>query len=612
MDFLFGQINIQIYYIYLNGRLNGCRTKLIQSLSCFQAAKTFNIGDELKSRLDVGQGENMRNRICILALLTVAICLGTAVLAYGVQQCVISDKAEAGQLCDAYGEQLGTVRLPFVCNNEALPHAIRGLALLHHMTYVGAQKEFAKVAKLDPDSPVGYWGQAMVIIHPLWSDPPNEEEFNQGKAFVAEARKRVGNSAKAKAFVEAVGAYFDEGMNSNEQTNLEAFRTGWQSVHEQFPNDVEATSFYALAHMATAAPSDKSYEKQKEAIAILKPVLEEIPDHPGAHHYTIHASDYPPLASQALSVARSYGQIAPTVPHALHMPTHIFTRRGLWSDSISMNKRSAAAAAKHPAGEKISLHYLHALDYLAYAYLQRSEDSKAKEVENTMNSLSTKLQPHVASAYTLAAVPARIALERQQWGEAAALEARKPESFPWDSFPAMEAIIYYARALGAARSGDGKTARVALAKMQMLQDQAAKSSAYWAKQVEIQRLSAAAWLEYEEGRKKEGLSLMHEAATLEDTTEKHPVTPGEVLPARELYADMLLADGQYKEAEVAYRVALKRSPNRFNSLYGAGRAAELGGDNQAAASYYKQLVKMVGSSADRAQVKNAKAFLKNN
>jgi tetratricopeptide (TPR) repeat protein len=308
-------------------------------------------------------------------------------------------------------------------------------------------------------------------------------------------------------------------------------------------------------------------------------------------------------------VARSYGEIAPEIPHALHMPSHIFTRLGLWQESIVMNQRSAAAALEHPAGEKISLHYPHALDYLAYAYLQRAEDAKAKDVLNTVKSIEGTIQAHVATAYTFAAVPARFALERQQWAEAAALEPRAPSTYGWNTFPAMEAITHFARALGAARSGKAPVARQALDTLTALHQQAAETSAYWAKQIEIQRLAAQAWLTYQEGKPEEALHTMRQAAEMEAATEKHPVTPGEILPARELLADMLLARGIYEEAQTQYLAALERSPNRFNSLYGAGRAAELGGDGDKAALYYRKLVEVTAADAKRERLQQAKTFL---
>lgn len=275
-----------------------------------------------------------------------------------------------------------------------------------------------------------------------------------------------------------------------------------------------------------------------------------------------------------------------------------------------MNKRSAVAALKHPAGDAISLHYLHALDYLAYAYLQRIEYQKAKQVLETLEALKGPLQPHTASAYTLAVVPARLALERQEWVDAASLDPRTPSSYPWDKYPAMEAITHFARALGAARSGNGQVSRQALDKLVVLRDRTAETSAYWAKQVEIQRLSAMAWLDYEEGRQEMALDTMRRAAQLETSTEKHPVTPGEVLPARELLADMLLHMGRYKDAQAEYEAALERSANRFNSLYGAGRAAELAGDKKEARVYYQKLFDLAShADTERPQLQHARRFI---
>ena len=452
----------------------------------------------------------------------------------------------------------------------------------------------------------------MTFIHPLWSDPPSAANFQRGQALVNEAKTRGQKTDRERAYIAAVEAYYAQGWNRSEEANLASFEEGWQRVYEQFPEDLEAACFYALAHMATADQADKSYAKQKRAAGIAQQVLARIPDHPGAHHYIIHAYDYPLLAEAALQTAHSYGEIAPQVPHALHMPSHIFTRLGLWQESIAMNQRSAAAALQHPADDRVSLHYLHALDYLAYAYLQRAEDGKAKEVLNTLKTLEGPFQAQLATPYTFAAVPARFALERQQWAEAASLEPKTPSDYPWDQFPAMEAITHFARALGAARSGNGQAAREALDKLAALHDQATETSAYWAKQVEIQRLSAKAWLAYQEGKQEEALNTMRRAAEMEAATEKHPVTPGEVLPARELLADMLLEIGRHQDAQTQYLAALERSPNRFNSLYGAGRAAELGGNDTKAALYYQKLVEVTATETERERLQQARTFLADN
>jgi len=524
---------------------------------------------------------------------------------------LFSPVAEASKIqMDTYGDQLGTVQFPMSCSDEAKPLVERGVALLHHMTYDGAKAAFIAATQTDPDCAMGYWGQAMTYIHPLWSDAPSKEGFERGRALVTEAKTRGQKTDRENAYIAAVGAYYEQGWNKIETANLKSFEAGWENVYRRFPQDIEAASLYALAHMATASHADKTYTKQKQAGAIAEKVLAQVSDHPGAHHYVIHAYDYPPLASKALNAAHSYGKIAPAIPHALHMPTHIFTRIGLWQESIIMNKRSAAAALNHPAGSEVSLHYPHALDYLVYAYLQQADDNKARQVMEDLSNPDGSFQTHIAASYSFTAIPARYALERQQWSEAAVLEPRLPNNYPIEKFPAMEAITYFARALGAARSGNVKMAKLALAKLTALHNKAEKTSAYWAKQIEIQRLSATAWIMYQEGRKNEALKIMQKAAELESSTEKHPVTPGEILPARELLADMLLDMGRYREAQTEYETALKRSPNRFNSLYGAGLAAELGNNISRAVLYYKKIVKITETvKTDREQLKHAKLYL---
>jgi tetratricopeptide (TPR) repeat protein len=525
-----------------------------------------------------------------------------------------SPEAEASEIQkDTYGDQLGTVQFPMSCNDAAKPQVERGVALLHHMTYEGARAAFAAATRTDPDCAMGYWGQAMTYIHPLWSDAPSKEDFERGQALVGEAIVHGQKTDRENAYIAAVGVYYEQGWNKNETTNLQSFEAEWEKVYRRFPEDIEAACFYALAHMATASPGDKTYTKQKQAGTIAEKVLAQVSDHPGAHHYMIHAYDYPSLAPKALNVAHSYGEIAPNIPHALHMPTHIFTRVGLWQESIIMNKRSAAAALKHPAGSEVSLHYPHALDYLVYAYLQQADDHKARQVMEELLIPDGSFQTHIAASYTFTAIPARFALERQQWAEAAVLEPRLPNNYPIENFPAMEAITYFARALGAARSGNVKMANQALEKLTALHKKAEKTSAYWAKQVEIQRLSAVAWIMYQEGRIKEALNVMQKAAELESSTEKHPVTPGEILPARELLADMLLDMRRYREALTEYETALKRSPNRFNSLYGAGLAAELGNDKSRAVLYYKKIIEITESAkTDRERLKHAKLYLSQN
>jgi hypothetical protein len=296
---------------------------------------------------------------------------GLMLLSLSIIFLLLSANAFSAQSPDDYGDRLGTVKFEVSCNLEAQRLMARGLALTHHMTYSGARRVFEAAAQADGNCAMAYWGQAMSLIHPLWSDAPSEEVFKKGQALLKEARARGPKTEREKAYIAAVEAYFAVGKQKNEKPNLVAFEKGWAEVHRRFPDDLEAASFYALSHMAIADPSDKTYAKQKKAAEIAQMVKKKIPDHPGAHHYIIHAYDYPPLAILALPTARNYGNIAPAVPHALHMPSHIFTRLGYWPESITMNLRSAAAALKHPARGMVSLHYVHAMDYMAYAHLQR-------------------------------------------------------------------------------------------------------------------------------------------------------------------------------------------------------------------------------------------------
>jgi tetratricopeptide (TPR) repeat protein len=533
-------------------------------------------------------------------------CLG-GVLCSGLLQ-PLPAGAQAGS--DPYGGQLGTVQWPTSCASAVQPQLERGLALLHHMTYRGARTTFEAVAVQDPDCAMAYWGQSMTHIHPLWSDPPSEESFQQGLRMAEKAAQQPGLTDRERAMVAAVQRYWAVGRSSDERPNLEAFAEGWNQALQKYPGDSEIRSFAALAVLSTADPGDKSYRIQRQASAIAALVLKQVPNHPGANHYTIHAHDLPTLADQALGVARDYGRIAPSVPHALHMPSHIFTRLGLWEESVEMNSRSARAALQHPAGEAISLHYLHALDYLVYAYLQQGNPDAAAEVAAVMEGLEDPLQTHLASGYTLAAVPARIALEQQRWESAADVAVGSPERFPWQKFPAMEAISRFSRSLGAARSGQTARAEAELRRLEQLEVAARETSAYWGKQVAIMRQSALAWLLFSQGDQEAALVAMRAAAALEATTEKHAVTPGEVLPAQELLGDMLIELDKPAEAYQAYAAVLERSPGRLNSLYGAGKAAEAQGDMALARTHYGELVTMVGSTARSPRIDHARAALR--
>ena len=490
----------------------------------------------------------------------------------------------------------GTVQFSDGCSPKLDTLIAFGIALVHHMTYDDAEYTFNKVIELDKDCFWGYWGKAMTYIHPLWPDIPDEKTLNDGFALSQNALK-LAETEKEKQYGAAVASFFEDGINKSEPERLEAFRIGWKTAADEMPDDIEAKMFSVLSMLATVSPTDKSYKIQIEAGALAESVLKVIPDHPAGFHYAIHAYDYPPLAPNAIRVAREYYKLAPEVPHALHMPTHIFTRLGYWQESIDLNLRSAEAAWKMPVDGQISNHYFHALDYTVYAYLQQSQYEKAKEISDLLDTLHGQYQPLPQIAYSLAAIPGRIALEYQKWKEAANLSLTHPE-FPWKNFPQYEALLYYAKGIGAGRSKNIEIAGQSLKKLEDLQKTFtdAESNMYWINQIEIQKKVVKAWELYAQNEMEKSLEMMIAAADLEDATSKNPVTPGALLPAREMLGDLLLEMNRPKEALEQYELSLKNSPNRFNTLYGAGKSAELIGDKEKAVFYFKAVLKNNKSS----------------
>ncbi|MDC0325489.1 tetratricopeptide repeat protein [bacterium] len=540
----------------------------------------------------------MKNLYSVIAVTLLTTCLPIA----------------AQQLDQRFGDKIGNVIFPVTANTEAAKQMVRGVALLHHMTYDDAEACFVKALESDPNCAMAYWGQAMTILQPLWPGVPKDVMLDKGWELLQKARSVGIKTPREVSYIEALEAYFRDGKSRTEPQRLISFAQGWQRVCEKFPNDNEASAFYALIKMSTASTEDKTFAVQREAGAIAQAIKTRAPNHPGAHHYIIHAYDYPPLATKALETARNYGKVAPHVPHALHMPTHIFTRLGLWDESIDWNLKSADAAWLCGIEEGgTSSPYMHAVDYLVYAYLQTGQDKKAIELGTKIHGISYRqINAIIAgSAHAFSAIPARIAVERQDWVAAANLPTRHPHSFPWENgYAHFEAVTYFAKALGAARNGEFENAENQITKLASLRGEAAKYNSYWEKQVEIQRLSALAWLQFESDHQERAIQTMHQAAQLEDTTYKHPVTPGELLPAGELLADMLLASGNNKEALKQYETTLQRSPKRFNSLYGAGRSAELAGNLDLAKGYFMQLANM-SRRADTLSphLKHARSFL---
>lgn len=491
----------------------------------------------------------------------------------------------------------GTVQFADGCSPKLDTLIGFGIALIHHMTYEDAEHTFNKVIEMDPDCFWGYWGKAMTYVHPLWPDVPNKNLLNDGFILSQNALK-LAKTPKEKLYGAAIAAYYEDGLNKTEPERLIAFNNGWQLTKKQLPDDIEARMFSVLSMLAIASPYDKTFKVQREAGAICEKVLETFPDNPGATHYAIHAYDVPNLAPQALKVASNYYKIAPEIPHALHMPTHIFTRLGYWQQSINLNLRSAAVAKKLPVDGQISAQYFHALDYAVYAYIQQSEFNKAKDIAILLDSLSGTFEPSPTTAYSLAAIPGRIALELQNWNEAANLSLNLHSNFPWNKFPQYEALIYFAKGIGAGRSGNSENALKSYQKLEELQNGFEKSEAnkYWIDQIEIQKQVVKAWLLFAQNEKEKSLEIMILAAKLEDATEKNPVTPGTLLPAREMLGDLYLEMNRPADALKQYELSLKNSPNRLNTLYGAGKSAELLGDVEKAKFYFQVVQKNNKSS----------------
>jgi tetratricopeptide (TPR) repeat protein len=491
---------------------------------------------------------------------------------------------------DAAGEQLGQVQFTTSCQPAVQAQFNRAVALLHSFSFDTSAKAFEEVAQQDPNCAMAYWGVAMTWLGNPFGWPPSPKALQEGRAAVERAKAIGGKTPREQAYIAAVEAFYKDADKIDHRTRALSYERMLEYLHTTYPDDHEAAIFYALALNATAVPTDKTYANQLKAAAILEDIFNEQPNHPGVAHYLIHSYDYPSIAEKGLPAARRYADIAPAAPHALHMPSHIFTRRGFWQESIDSNRASAAAA-------KNQFDQLHAMDYLAYAHLQLGQDAAAKRVLEDMNAIEKVTFEHFVTAYAMAAIPSRYALERRQWAEASALTLPKAD-FSWNRFPQAEAVLVYARALGAARSGNVEAARKDIERLQTLREALATAKlSYWVEQVDIQHQVATAWVMWAQGQREEALQTMRAAADREDATEKHPVTPGPIVPARELLGEMLLAANQPQLALQAFEASMQIEPNRFWGLYGAAQAAELAGDRAKAKTYYAQLIAL-GERAD--------------
>jgi tetratricopeptide (TPR) repeat protein len=501
--------------------------------------------------------------------------------------------------------KLGKVTFPVSCDPSVQPQFSSAVAMLHSFWYEKANETFAAVAEKDSACGMAYWGIAMTYYHQIWS-APGPADLKAGGTFIEKAKLVGAKTQRERDYIAAIETFYRDADKLDHATRAQAYERAMEQLQARYPDDHEAAIFRALALLATAPPTDKTYANQKKAGAILEPLFVEQPEHPGIAHYIIHAYDYPPLAQGALDAARRYAKIAPDSPHALHMPSHIFTRLGLWQESIDSNLASAASAKKNNAPGND----LHAKDYLIYAYLQGAQDREAKGALEAPPPGRPDDPQYMNWLYAMGTSPARYAVERHQWAEAAALVV-PPNTFPGGRWAWTEANLHFARALGLSHTGKTETARTEVLKLASLRDTLTQiSDKYWADQVEIQRESAEAWITLAEGKSEEALRQMRSAADHEDSTDKHNVTPGVILPAREMLGDMLLELKQPAEALVAFESTLRTAPNRYNSLSGAARAAKRAGDDAKAKTYYAKLLSMCEhADGDRPELEEAHTLL---
>ena len=465
------------------------------------------------------------------------------------------------------GGNYGAVRFRTSCSAAVQPDFERTVAMLHSFVYERANAAFTDIARRDPRCAMAWWGVAMTQYHGLWE----QIWLAEGRAAVEKARAaakaNASVTAREREYIEAIARIYDDPSTPLHQREV-SYEQAMAKLHADYPDDTEATIFYALALDVAAPKDDKSFANQRKARDLLTPLFAAQPNHPGLAHYIIHVSDFPPLAAGALDAARRYAKIAPSATHAQHMPSHIFTRLGLWDESIRSNLASAASAERDQKLSKTNEAYnqrLHAFDYLEYAYLQLGKFDDARQVMEQARSIRGSQALNNTGAYAEAAIPARYAIERQDWKAAAALE-------PTTTAPAETAITWYAKGLGAAMTGDTTGVQRAIEQLTAYRDQLKAKDQYWSQQIEIQRLQVQAWNEFKSGKAESGLADARAAADLEDSTSKSPVTPGPVLPAREGLAQMLLAAGQQKEAAQQFDAVLKVAPNRWNALAGAREA----------------------------------------
>jgi len=497
-------------------------------------------------------------------------------------------------------EKLGQVNFPVSCNAAAQMEFSRAVTLLHNFVFGAATEAFTAITAADPGCAMGYWGIAMTLLSNPLSAIPGPPILQKGWAAVEQAKSVGATTEREREYIAAIEAFYKDWDRLDHPARALAYAQAMERVYLRYPEDQEAAAFYALALNAIAPPDDKTYTNQLKAATILEKVLAKEPDHPGALHYLIHSYDYPTLATRGGPAARRYASVAASAPHALHMPSHIFSMLGLWQDSIQSNRASSAKTKELGGGPP-----LHSMDFLMHAYLQGAQDLEAKRVLDERNAIQRFEAPRITIETAHVAIAARYALERRAWADAASLEPRESR------YPYAEAITHFARAIGAVRGGHPSHAQPEVNKLQSLRDVLIQSKqSYWAEQTEILWKAASAWLAHAEGKDPEALKLMRSAADLEDASGKHVAMENPLWPMRELLGELLLKLKQPAQALREFEASLKAAPDRFHGLYGAGRAAELSGDREKARSYYVKLIEVCEKAdTERPELKHAKSFM---
>ena len=503
---------------------------------------------------------------------------------------------------DDTDQKLGKVHFATSCNDTAQRRFDRAMRYQHSFWYAESKEIYEEALKADPECAIAYWGIALALLNNPHGAVPTPN-LPLGLAAIEKGQAVRAKTERERDYIDALSVMYVDYDKIPHQARVQSYLKKMAALAAKYPDDDEAQIFYAITLNVAASPADKTYANQLKGAAILEPIWQRQPQHPGIAHYLIHLYDYPPIADKGIPAALRYSKIAPNAPHAQHMPSHIFTRVGYWKESIAANLASVQAAmASKESGDQ-----LHGQDYLVYAYLQLGQDAAARQVIDQVE--ATQPNPDVyAGAFAQAASPARYMVERGDWKGAANLEVRPSK------FPQTMAITYFARALGAARSGDPAAARADVAKLSDIRDSLREAkSDYWATQADVEAQVANAWVLYADGKYDDALKAMSAAADAEDKTEKSPVTPGSLAPARELYGFMLLDRGMAKEALAAFEATQAKEPNRFNGYAGAAKAAQALGDSaKAKANYEKLLALASGSNSDRPTLAAARSFVASN